>query len=253
MKEPIFNHQEKLPQSVPEIVNQFTSGTISEKDVIRYLRENKKDITEFCLQTFEAYREGDKTGLLHLATIIESSLADAESKTETGKPIINEQEALPQSVEEMVDQFTDHKLNEKDVIKYLRKNKDDITEFCFQTVEAYREGDKTGIFHLATIIESLPTISESKIEKEPTPRDISSEFLSMDPFEFEDFLQTLKNEPSLSITIDWVDWDAATRLKAFKENRYGWDQKRSATIRATEEQHEQALNAFASGVKWEKI
>ncbi len=31
----------------------------------------------------------------------------------------------------------------------------------------------------------------SKIEHEPTPRDISSEFLSMDTFEFSDFLRTI--------------------------------------------------------------
>ncbi|MBI2552691.1 hypothetical protein HYW17_05325 [Candidatus Uhrbacteria bacterium] len=91
----------------------------------------------------------------------------------------------------------------------------------------------------------------SKIEHEPVPKDISSEFLSMDTFEFMDFLRTQRNEPSLSITIDWVDVPTARRLKAFLESGRG--QKRSATIRATNEQYNQELNVFASGVKREKV
>ena len=91
----------------------------------------------------------------------------------------------------------------------------------------------------------------SKIEHEPSPKDISSEFLSMDTFEFMDFLRTQKKEPSLSITIDWKDVPTARRLKAFLESGRG--QKRSATIRATDEQYNQELNVFASGVKREKV
>lgn len=93
-----------------------------------------------------------------------------------------------------------------------------------------------------------------KIEREPTPKDISAEFLSMSVFEFMDFLRTQRNEPSLSITIDWQDVWTARRLKAFLEDSDALGkQKRRATIRATEEQYKQELNVFASGVKWEKI
>ncbi|MEK7532414.1 MAG: hypothetical protein AAB579_02320 [Patescibacteria group bacterium] len=93
--------------------------------------------------------------------------------------------------------------------------------------------------------------SDSKLEHEPAPRDISQEFLIMDTFAFLDFLRTMRSEPSLSITIDWKDVPTARRLKAFLESGRG--QKRSATIRATDEQYNQELNVFASGVKWEKV
>jgi hypothetical protein len=88
------------------------------------------------------------------------------------------------------------------------------------------------------------------VEHEPTPRDISEEFLSMG-HEFHDFLRTLRNEPALSITIDWKDVPTARRLKAFLEDMRAKSrgQKRTATIRATEAQYMQELNVFASGVK----
>lgn len=95
-----------------------------------------------------------------------------------------------------------------------------------------------------------------KIEKkeETIAKDISDEFLKMDTFDFLDFLRSLRNEPALSITIDWVDVPTARRLKAFLEDyRALGKQKRTATIRATGEQHDQERNVFASGVKWEKI
>ncbi|MHB9019755.1 MAG: hypothetical protein ACYC3G_02685 [Minisyncoccota bacterium] len=91
-------------------------------------------------------------------------------------------------------------------------------------------------------------------EKEPTPKDISAEFLKMESFDFLDLLETLENEPALSIKIDWVDIWTARRLKAFLEDHSTrGNQKRSVTIRATKEQYEQELNVFASGVKWEEI
>lgn len=96
---------------------------------------------------------------------------------------------------------------------------------------------------------------ESEIDQEPTPKDISSEFLSMSAMEFLDFLETQKEELALSIIIDWKNVSTARRLKAFLEDssaiRRG--QKRYAKIRATEEQYNQELNVFASGVKWEKV
>ena len=92
----------------------------------------------------------------------------------------------------------------------------------------------------------------SNIENETTPKDISSEFSSMDTEDFFVFLRSQRNEPALSITIDWVDVWAARRLKAFVDE-YTETQKRSATIRATKEQFNEDVNAFASGVKWEQV
>ena len=95
---------------------------------------------------------------------------------------------------------------------------------------------------------------DQKIEREPAPKDISAEFLSMEVFEFLDFLRTQRREPALSITIDWKDVPTARRLKAFLEDFSALvKQKRSVTIRATEEQLNQEPNVFASGVKWEKV
>jgi len=74
----------------------------------------------------------------------------------------------------------------------------------------------------------------------------------MDPIEFRAFLREDHKELSLSITIDWVDIHTARRLKAFLEGSKD-GQKRTATIRATEEQYKQELNVFASGVGWERI
>jgi hypothetical protein len=91
----------------------------------------------------------------------------------------------------------------------------------------------------------------SGVEQEPAPRDISSEFLSMDASSFSSFLRSINNEPSISITIDWKDVLTARRLKAFLDSGRG--QKRFATIRATDEQYMQELNVFASGVKREKV
>ncbi len=94
-----------------------------------------------------------------------------------------------------------------------------------------------------------------RAEHEPTPRDISQEFLTMDGFAFRDFLRSLRDEPSLSITVDWKDVQTARRLKAFLEDMHSKSrgQKRTATIRATEAQYMQELNVFASGVKREKV
>lgn len=100
----------------------------------------------------------------------------------------------------------------------------------------------------------MPEQFENKESGEPLPRDISQEFLSMDVWKFSDFLRTLRQEPALSITIDWVDEGTAKRLKAFLEDyRALGKQKRTATIRATEEQYNQGQNVFASRVKWEKV
>jgi len=92
----------------------------------------------------------------------------------------------------------------------------------------------------------------SSAEREPVPKDISQEFSDMDVMDFLSYLRKLKNEPALSITVDWKDAPTARRLKAFLENK-PIGQKRFAAIRATEEQHDQEPNVFASAVKWEKV
>ena len=91
-----------------------------------------------------------------------------------------------------------------------------------------------------------------KIKQERIPKDVSAEFLRMDPHEFYDFLKTQRQEPLLSIKIDWIDGATTIRLKAFLDDFYP-GQKRRATIRATRAQYESSPNVFASGVKWEKI
>ena len=99
--------------------------------------------------------------------------------------------------------------------------------------------------------------TDHKIEQEPAPRDISSEFLNMTVFDFVEFLRKHRDEPSISITVDWTDSVRAKRLKAFLDDfsstTRGNGQKRSATIRATKEQHDHEQNIFASGVKWERV
>lgn len=91
-------------------------------------------------------------------------------------------------------------------------------------------------------------------EKESKPKDISSEFLTMDSVDFYAFLRTLREAPALAIKVDWKDIFVARKLKAFLDDpRKPREQKRFATIRATEEQHNQELNVFGSGVEWEEI
>lgn len=96
---------------------------------------------------------------------------------------------------------------------------------------------------------------KSGIEQSPVPKNISAEFLNMNVNDFLSFLRSQRKEPALSIKIDWIDIQAARRLKAFLEDfdAISKGQKRFAVIRATEEQYKQELNVFASGVKWEKV
>jgi len=93
---------------------------------------------------------------------------------------------------------------------------------------------------------------KSTIENKPMLKDISSEFITMDPVEFRAFLRKNRKEPALSIAIDWIDIHTARKLKAFLESAKD-GQERTATIRATEEQHKQEPNVFESGVKWERV
>jgi len=96
---------------------------------------------------------------------------------------------------------------------------------------------------------------DEKTESGPAPKDISSEFLSMRAFDFLEFLRSQRKEPALSITIDWKDVWTANRLKAWLEDRSSGrgEQKRQATIRATDAQYREGANAFSSGVRREKV
>ena len=98
---------------------------------------------------------------------------------------------------------------------------------------------------------------EGEPQHEQPPRDISREFAEMLSSDFRAFCRALQDEPSLSITWTWsgigmLGVIKARQVKAFLEGtRPG--QKRYATIRATDAQHDSELNVFGSGVQWERI
>jgi hypothetical protein len=106
-------------------------------------------------------------------------------------------------------------------------------------------------FYILIGLKNKVMVYESEDEIRSKAKDISSEFLEMEVFDFLDYTRTLSKEPALSITIDWKDLGTARRLKAFIEQGRG--QRRFVTIRATEEQHSEAPNEFSSGINWEKI
>lgn len=87
---------------------------------------------------------------------------------------------------------------------------------------------------------------------DPQPKDISKEFLTLEGDDFRRFLRGHRKEPWLDITVDWKDVWQVRRLKAFVDS-YDEGQRRTATVRATEEQYREDVNAFQSGVKWVKI
>jgi hypothetical protein len=105
------------------------------------------------------------------------------------------------------------------------------------------------------------------MEKPPTPeagpKDISSEFLQMRRFDFQNFANSLKNERFLKVIVDAKDLSAdrdALDLKIFLEDNdrnYQMGQKRMAIIRMTQREKRLAdsktVNAIASGVKWERV
>ena len=74
MEKPNIEQKEVLPQSVEEAVELYTGGKLDEDGAVAYLRSNKNQITEFCLQTYEAYSEGDKSGIIKLGMILEKAL-----------------------------------------------------------------------------------------------------------------------------------------------------------------------------------
>lgn len=67
-------------------------------------------------------------------------------REKTGESILN--------VETVVEMFFNNE--NKQVIEFLRKNKDQVAEFCLQVVESYRESDyKSAVARLSMLIEEL--------------------------------------------------------------------------------------------------
>ncbi|MEK7623650.1 MAG: hypothetical protein AAB408_03200 [Patescibacteria group bacterium] len=64
----------------------------------------------------------------------------------------------------------------------------------------------------------------------------------------EDILQA----PALTLTLDYTNLNHAKWVKSFVSSGPP-EQKRTASIRATESQAKEAANIFASGVEWVKI
>lgn len=87
-----------------------------------------------------------------------------------------------------------------------------------------------------------------KTEAEPQPENVTSKFLELDCYDFEDYMETLRGKPTI-IEIDWIGLDKARALKAY----VSMYQDLRVSIKATQEQYEEGWNVFSSGVKWEKI
>ncbi len=101
-------------------------------------------------------------------------------------------------------------------------------------------------------------MSEVK-EVQPEPRDISSEIMAIleedsdyKIYDIGKFLETVKAEPALSLSLKYKDLSTAQWVKSFVENPEAKSkgQKRTAAIIATADQMNEAGNIFASGVKW---
>lgn len=63
-----------MPQNVDDAVRLFMDGNLNEGDIINYLRSNRDDITEFCLQVYESYQEGDKAGIIKISMLLDKAL-----------------------------------------------------------------------------------------------------------------------------------------------------------------------------------
>ncbi len=104
---------------------------------------------------------------------------------------------------------------------------------------------------------------DKRTEGEPIiPKDISSDIIKIidapeedvvpRTFIIADYLRDLRREPALTLTMDWHGLAWARWAKAFLENGDALmrGQERTATIRCTEQERNEAANIFASGVKW---
>lgn len=72
-----FFGQKKEQQDVPQTVEEAVRLLVSENNLKKaadYLRNNRNEITEFCLQVIEYFKEGDLTGCVYLARLIKSLL-----------------------------------------------------------------------------------------------------------------------------------------------------------------------------------
>lgn len=91
---------------------------------------------------------------------------------------------------------------------------------------------------------------------EPEPKDISEAVLEIfngnnkyKNAEIREYLRSLRSEPELKITMPYIDLNHAKQAKAFLEDALGKNQRRSAAIRATKSQMQEAANIFNSGVE----
>lgn len=105
-------------------------------------------------------------------------------------------------------------------------------------------------------------MEEDSSSKEREPLDISDEIAkildnpNVSPEQKDEdvygYIRSLKNEPSLSLIMDWRGLQFARWAKEFVGDTGASvrGQKRIASIRCTEDQKNEAANVFASGVKW---
>ena len=99
---------------------------------------------------------------------------------------------------------------------------------------------------------------EKKLPQEKIGKDITAEFMSLDPVDFVDFLRGLRSEVSLIIKLDLTGindqeqfiW-LVRRAKVFMEKPK--NQERKASVRCTRTQMDWDDNAFQSGVVWEEV
>ena len=73
MPEPKLEKTAQMPRNVNEAAALYVREVDVDK-AIEYLRANRDDITAFCLLTFEAYKPGDKSGIIDLGLIIRKLL-----------------------------------------------------------------------------------------------------------------------------------------------------------------------------------
>lgn len=67
--------QDGLPKKVEEVVARFVDK-YDDDIAIAYLKANPDDATDFCLQTFESYQSGDKSGVTRIGMLMEKLLRD---------------------------------------------------------------------------------------------------------------------------------------------------------------------------------
>jgi len=73
MEQPKIEKIETTLHSVEDAVNLFIKGDDT-ACVINYLRLNRDDVVEFCMQVHETYRDGDKSGIIKLGMLIKELL-----------------------------------------------------------------------------------------------------------------------------------------------------------------------------------